>query len=215
MTTSMQTPTFSPEKDRSLSVDGHSTEPKERHPIDDDYNFHDASFRRHYQLNYADNGRDYEEFYAPAYRFGYELSGHNANANWSQVSQAAQSQWDSKHTQAWDDVAEAVHYGWTEERNPDRLRVQHHGQFEDYQPAFEKHFADVLQGSDGTFAQYKPVYNEGYKMAVDPAYRTHLWANMEPDVRAAWEKEYQHRFQWEDYRTAVRHAWQEVRIGTV
>lgn len=94
-----------------------------KHTIKDAYNFHDASFRRHYQLHYADRGHDYEEFYAPAYRFGYQLSAENSDAAWEQVAQTAEAHWTSMHASSWGDVADAVRYGWVEERNPDKLRV--------------------------------------------------------------------------------------------
>jgi hypothetical protein len=99
----------------------------DRHNIDDRYNFHDASFRRHYQLNYHDTGRDYEAFYAPAYRFGYELALENAGTNWEMVKREAQRHWQTRHPSAWEDVADAIHYGWEEQRDPEALRVHHEG----------------------------------------------------------------------------------------
>ncbi|MEZ4711793.1 MAG: hypothetical protein R3A44_31665 [Caldilineaceae bacterium] len=182
-----------------------------QHQIDDNYNFHDASFRRHYQLNYRDNGRDYEEFYAAAYRFGYQLSEQNTNASWEQLAQQAQSHWATLHASSWRDVAEAVRYGWTEERNPDKLRVHHDNGFEQSRPAFENHFSTVLEGVGTSFDAFVPIYSYGYNLAVDPAYGRRGWNDVELEVQAMWEREYHSRFMWEDYRSAVQHAWEEAR----
>lgn len=184
---------------------------EDRHPIEDEYNFHDASFRRHFQLHYGDGSHDYETVFAPAYRYGYELSNENPNRSWEQVENEAQQHWASKHASRWEEVAEAVRYGWNEERNPDKLRVHYHGQFDDYQPAFRRHYADTLPGTGMTFERFEPVYRYGYTLAIDPDYRSRLWSDVEPEVRTMWENEYRDQYQWEDYRRGVSHAWHEVR----
>ena len=182
-----------------------------QHLIDDDYNFHDASFRRHYQLNYRDSGHDYDEFYAPAYRFGYQLSEQNASASWEQMEQQAQSHWATMHVSNWRDVADAVRYGWTEERNPDKLRAHHDNGFDEARPAFENHFSTTLDGLGTSFDTFVPVYSYGYNLAIEPAYGERTWTDVEPEVQAMWEREYHSRFMWEDYRSAVQHAWDEAR----
>ena len=96
----------------------------DRHAIDDEYNVHDASFRRHYQLNLHDSGHDYA-YYAPAYRFGYELATQNSHAEWESLRDNAQRHWQTAHTTDWGEMAPVVEYGWEEARNPEELRVQH------------------------------------------------------------------------------------------
>lgn len=183
------------------------------HEIKDDYNFHDASFRRHYQLNYVDGGRDYEEFYAPAYRFGYELAQQHGGDTWEAVQEEAQSHWQAHHPSAWPDIAEAVHYGWREQREPQELRVDHHGSYGDMRPSFEKHYANTFTGADATFGHYSPAYEYGYTLAVDPDHRTRLWDDLEPTVREYWREEYDEHLPWEHYRDAARHAWYTARGG--
>ena len=96
----------------------------DRHAIDDEYNVHDASFRRHYQLNLHDSGHDFG-YYAPAYRFGYELATENPHEEWESLHANAQRHWQTAHTTDWVEMAPAVEYGWEEARNPEELRVQH------------------------------------------------------------------------------------------
>jgi hypothetical protein len=118
-------------KERAMHTDTKYTGAKQestqgdRHPIDDDYNIHDASFRRHFQLNYGDERLDYESVYAPAYRYGFELSGENPNETWEEMEPEAQRHWAEEHSVSWATVADAVRYGWDEERNPDKHRVSH------------------------------------------------------------------------------------------
>ena len=191
---------------------GDSQSVPDGHKIDDRYNFHDASFRRHYQLNYSDGAHDYESYYAPAYRFGYELAEEHEGADWASVKNEAQHHWQMKHGSAWQNVATAVHYGWREQRDPDALRVQHHGEYADYRKSFMAHYADAHGEGGGSFEQYEPAYQRGYDLAIDPAYRTHLWTEMEPELRQYYEEEYADgSVSWEHYRSAAQYAWHDVR----
>ncbi len=203
----METRTVSPEVAPAMTQE-------EFHSRKDNYNLHDASFRRHYQLTYANGAHDYETFYAPAYRYGFELGEESVGADWLRVEQDAKEYWSSSSSIPWEEVAEAIQYGWMEERDPERLRVHHREQFEDYQPVFQQHFAGTFQETGETFEHFVPLYNYGYNLAIDPTHGAGPWADVEPDVRAMWESEYHSRFMWEDYRSAVRHAWEEVRAQT-
>lgn len=182
------------------------------HPIPDRYNTHDASFCRHYQLNYHDNAHSYEEFYAPAYRFGFQLGEENASADWQSVAETAQHHWQNNHPSTWAEVADAVHYGWLEQRNPDALRVHHYGEFAEYRPGFLQHHQSELAGAGFPFEHYEPAYQYGYTLAVDPTYNTYEWSAIEPEVRKYYETEYaEGQLPWEQYRNAAQHAWHGVR----
>jgi hypothetical protein len=183
------------------------------YPIQDDFNLHDASFRRHFQLNYSSGLHQYETFYAPAYRYGYLLSAENPERIWKEIETQAREHWPAQHPGSWQDVVDAVRYGWTEEHQPGMLQVRHPGQFKDYEPAFRQHLADSLLGFGASFEDYEPIYQYGYALAIDPANRTCFWSDMEPEVRVMWEQDYQDQFLWEDFRDVVRRAWQEVRNG--
>ncbi len=181
------------------------------HPIEDRYNFHDASFRRHYQLNYHGKGQDYE-YYAPAYRFGYELAEENVGKEWNAMQEEGQRHWQSNHNGTWNEMSEAIHYGWREQREPDALRVHHQGEYGDYRAGFEAHYAEALQESGAPFEHYEPAYLYGYGLATDPTYNSHGWEDVEPEVREYYESEYADgRLPWEHYRDAAAHAWHNVR----
>lgn len=186
---------------------------EDRHQIEDDYNFHDSSFRRHYQMNYSDGPNEYESFYAPAYRFGYELGSDNSNTEWDQMQEKAQTHWASMHQSNWQDIADAVAYGWQEQRNPYDLRVNHHALIDDYEPAFRTHFDEEMGEAGIEYEAFAPYYSHGYDMAVAPEYRTHLWTDVEPEVKAIWEKEHKENVPWEHYRSAVHHSWHQVKTG--
>lgn len=197
------------------------------HDIKDRYNFHDASFRRHYQLHYhqlaeqqgqttSDDTPDYETFYAPAYRFGYELAAEYAGADWSAVEEKAKAHWQSQHGSPWAKVVDAVRYGWEEQRHPEQLRVHHQQEYAAYQKSFYSHYTDAIGENATAFEQIEPAYRYGYDLAVDPAYTTHLWDEMEPEVRRYYEDEYaEGEVPWEDYRDAVHHAWYGTRTGGI
>lgn len=185
--------------------------PAHRHEIDDRYNAHDASFRRHYQLNYSDSGHDYDDFYAPAYRFGYELAEENGTTNWAACIDRAQTHWQSQHTIAWEEVADAIRYGWEEQRDPEAHRV-HHGPYEDYRQGFEAHHAEMLANSGVSFTDYESAYRRGYDVALDPTYTDLVWEEMEPELRSYYENEYaEGEIPWDNYRDAAYHAWYNVR----
>lgn len=184
----------------------------EQHPIEDRYNTHDASFRRHYQLNYHNNSHTYQEFYAPAYRFGFELAEESGATSWDDVKAAAEQHWQTNHPSAWAEVADAVHYGWVEQRNPDALRVHHDEDYGAYRTNFLNHYQEMADPGGLAFEHYEPAYQYGYGLAIDPAYRDYEWTAMEPEVRKYYETEYADaQLPWERYRDAVQHAWQGVR----
>jgi hypothetical protein len=215
-----------PDRVRTTSGNGATTKRTngDQHQIEDRYNSHDASFRRHYQLTYhdkpLDSSRDnpritprtYEEFYAPAYRYGFELAEESPTADWKDVEAEAQRHWQSNHTGAWEEVVDAVHYGWKEQRNPEALRVHHYGEFDEYHKGFQRHYLDAMANSGSPFEHYEPAYRYGYDLAIAPGYGTYLWPEIEPEVRQYYETEYADgHLPWEHYRNAVRHAWQSVR----
>ncbi|MBI1294554.1 hypothetical protein GC175_06310 [bacterium] len=184
----------------------------DRHPIDDKYNFHEASFRRHYQLHFRDDARGFD-FFAPAYRFGYELATESPGMSWERVKDAAERHWRANHQSDWSEMIDLIHYGWVEQRDPDSLRVHHDDdEYEEHRAAFAAHHADTIGEGVAPFEDYEPAYRRGYDMAVDPTYRTHLWSDVEPEVRNYYETEYaEGEVSWERYHSAVYHAWHRVR----
>src|SRR5688572_29113360 len=45
-------------------------------------------------------------------------------------------------------------------------------------------------------------------LVPDPRYREREWATIEPDARREWDQ--RHRGTWEEFKDAIRHAWDNV-----
>lgn len=81
---------------------------------DTDWGMYDQSFRSDYQTRYAMSGYDYE-FYAPAYRYGYDLAYDDTyrGYDWERLEPEARRDWESRGLEgAWDDVKDAVRHAW-------------------------------------------------------------------------------------------------------
>lgn len=79
---------------------------------------HEASYRQHYDANYAGAAYDYRD-YQSAYRFGSTLGGNNRLVDlgrWEDIEPAARAQWEDTHNEPWDDFKEAIRHGWNEMR---------------------------------------------------------------------------------------------------
>lgn len=78
------------------------------------YGDNELDFRRHYQTTYAGTGRAWED-YAPAYRYGYDLSSDTRyrGRNWSEIEADVQRDWNSNNnSKTWEDFKDAVREGW-------------------------------------------------------------------------------------------------------
>jgi len=81
--------------------------------------------------------------------------------------------------------------------------------FEVYDPDFRTHYQTVFSKGGRTYNDYMPAYRYGYTLAVDPRYRNSDWTVIEPEARRSWSQS--HQGAWEDFKDAVRHAWDKVR----
>jgi len=73
-----------------------------------------SSFRNHFQTNYANRGRAYEQ-YEPAYRYGYTLANdaRYRGRDWNAIEADAKRDWSQNHKgSAWEDFKDAVRYSW-------------------------------------------------------------------------------------------------------
>ena len=74
---------------------------------------------------------------------------------------------------------------------------------------FRTHF-DTTYGSRGaTYETYAPAYRYGTDLANQSAYRGRAWEDIETEARTTWESD--HPNTWEQFKDAVRHAWDQVR----
>lgn len=83
-----------------------------------DFSADDAYYRRHFEETFADTERDYEHF-ERAYRFGATLPEYPAyqTRDWADSRADAQRDWERGNDAPWEEVRDAVRYGWERARN--------------------------------------------------------------------------------------------------
>ena len=59
------------------------------------------------------------------------------------------------------------------------------------------------------YDRYEPAYRYGYTLASDNRYTGKEWTAIEAEARRDWEKNNQGA--WEDFKDAIRYAWDRVR----
>jgi len=82
-------------------------------------NFDPATFRTHYQSNYANGGRTFEQ-YQPAYQYGYTLANDQrySGRNWNDIEADARTSWTQNNKgSSWEDFKDAVRYSWESAKN--------------------------------------------------------------------------------------------------
>lgn len=70
----------------------------------------ESSCRTHYNQNFSGSGYDFDS-YAPAYRYGYDLSS-GGNSNWSSIENDVRKSWESRNKGTWDKFKDAIRYGF-------------------------------------------------------------------------------------------------------
>ena len=85
-----------------------------------------------------------------------------------------------------------------------------YGDFDSYDPRFQDHFTNSMYGPTYTYDQYRPAYRYGYDLAIDERYRDYRdWRDVEVEARTRWDE--RNPGTWEEFKDAVRHAWEEVK----
>jgi hypothetical protein len=85
-----------------------------------------------------------------------------------------------------------------------------YGDFDSYDPRFQDHFSNSLYGTTYSYDQYRPAYRYGYDLATDERYRDYReWRDIEGEARQRWDE--RNPGTWEEFKDAVRHAWEEVK----
>lgn len=80
--------------------------------------------------------------------------------------------------------------------------------FTDYN--FVDHYRSQYQITENPYSYYEPAYRYGYDLAYCYPYRNRGWQALEADARRDWERRYPRR-SWDDFRDAVRCAWERVK----
>jgi hypothetical protein len=82
-------------------------------------------------------------------------------------------------------------------------------EFAVYDPLYRQHYQTNYAGGGYTYEQYGPAYRYGYDLAIHPSYSSYEWADLEPTARSYWEET--NAGTWDQFKEAIRHAWQEVK----
>ena len=193
----------------------------------------DADFRTDWETRYRNTGFNYQR-YQPAYRYGWEAGSRYQGRDWNDVAPNLRTDWQRNHpNDAWEDFKDSVRTGWERfkqgassaaddvrqgahemgrntERTFDRTTNNMSRTFDTYDPDFRNDWQRSYSTRGYGYERYQPAYRYGYNVASESRYRGHRWDEIEPDLRRDWEMEHPND-RWEDFKDAVRHAWQRVR----
>jgi uncharacterized membrane protein len=195
---------------------------------DDDYDFYDADFRRHYMSNYRSSGNDYA-YYEPGYRYGHQLA-YNERfddyGTWDAVEAEARDEWDDFSDgvdRTWEDIKDAARHAWETVTEPfdndddtysfgNRNGSNANNGYTRYASDFRDHYNTNYAGSGNFFDYYEPGYRYGHYLATANKYDNYSnWDALETDARNEWRdagNAVEHA--WEDIKDAARHAWEVV-----
>jgi uncharacterized protein (TIGR02271 family) len=81
--------------------------------------------------------------------------------------------------------------------------------FADDDTEFRKHYETNFGSRGYTYDQYSPAYRYGTHLAGDTTFGPGDWTTVEPEARRYWEE--RNAGTWEDFKDAVRHAWEKAR----
>ncbi len=82
-------------------------------------------------------------------------------------------------------------------------------EFVEYEEDFRGHYDEEYAHEGLRFDEYVPAYHYGASMAREIRYQDRSWDEVEPEVRADWERE-RSVGSWERFKAAVRHGWDRV-----
>jgi hypothetical protein len=200
----------------------------------------DNDFRTDWETRYRNTGFGYER-YQPAYRYGYESRGRYQGRNWTEVESDLRTDWQRSHpNDAWEDFKDSIKTGWERfkegvrdmgsdvERGMDRAADQMRDTgydpartydrttsnmsrtFDRYDTDFRSNWEQSYRNQGYGYERYKPAYQYGYDLASESRFRGRQWNEIEFDARRDWETQHPGD-KWDDFKDAVRHAWQRVR----
>jgi|GEM_PF-152112 len=182
-------------------------ETKEAFDFDDDYD--DDRFHQHFNTVYASRGFAYET-YAPAYHYGYDLAYDPdfEDRDWADFEPEARQYWESSYEGPWEQFKDAIRHAWEETKEAIGLEAEE--DFKTFDSRFRTHYNTAYASSGYDYdTYYAPAYRYGYDLAYDPDFDNRTWNEIEIDARREWEADYEGP--WEQFKDAVRHAWQETK----
>jgi len=79
--------------------------------------------------------------------------------------------------------------------------------FVNHEARFKDHYQSHYSASKYEYHQYRPAYQHGFELALDPRYRTMEWTSVEPKARRTWNESTMGL--WNQYQDAVRYGWEQ------
>jgi uncharacterized protein (TIGR02271 family) len=81
--------------------------------------------------------------------------------------------------------------------------------FDAYEADFRSHYTTALAGRGAAYERWAPAYRYGYELARDRRYADRDWTAIEAEARQDWEAH--HQGTWDEFKDAIRYAWDKVR----
>ena len=78
--------------------------------------------------------------------------------------------------------------------------VNHEARFKDH---YQAHFSTSNYG----YNQYRPAYQHGFELALEPRYQKTDWNSVEPHAHRTWDEPTMGL--WNQYKDAVRYGWEQ------
>jgi len=179
-----------------------------------DYADFESGYRQHYQSTFGNSGREYD-WYAPAYRYGYNLAMDERwddYETWDELEAEARRDWESNNSTlggTWNDFKDAIRGGWEDVRDAFDAEDDYYS----FSPSFREHYDLNYSNTNRDFDAYDPAYRYGYNLAIDDRYTDYnSWDQLEDEAQAGWS-DFAGTVDgtWEDFKDAVRHAWEDVK----
>lgn len=79
--------------------------------------------------------------------------------------------------------------------------------FVTHESRFKDHYQSHYSTSKYEYHQYRPAYQHGFELALDPRYRKMDWNSVEPEARRTWNESTMGL--WTQYKEAVRYGWEQ------
>jgi len=81
-----------------------------------------------------------------------------------------------------------------------------------HESRFKDHYQSHFLASHYEYHQYRPAYQRGFELGLDPRYGKKDWSSVEPEARRTWDEPTMGL--WNQYKDAVRYGWEQgVALG--
>lgn len=81
--------------------------------------------------------------------------------------------------------------------------------YDDYEDILRRHYEENYDPGRYPFERYEIAYTYGFDLVEPGAYPDRNWLQIEEEARRGWEE--QGVGPWEDFKEAIRYAWETAR----